>query len=379
MNGHKIDATLAFMVQTLGGEKKWECIVHAHDFNRTKNVLIHKKIEILDEYLFINAFRVWLTKEQLAYLSRITQVRFISSLSKATALMNVAKRILEVEDVGLTGLGQGIAFIDTGIKRHCDFCLGEERIVFFKDFINDREKLYDDNGHGTFVAGVCSGNGALSAGKYCGIAPKSKIISLKALDKNGEASADKILKAMEWVYDNHRLYNINVVCMSFGSEPLGINDPIMSGAESLWKEGVTVVAAAGNSGPEYHTIKSPGVSSQIITVGGFDDNRNEEQFDEHFFEVADFSSRGPAFKRFKPDLIAPAVDIISCGTKKAYSRLSGTSVATPMIAGLCSLLYEKYPSLSPNDVKRILRSCAKQICFNRNLEGLGFPKMQGVL
>ena len=235
---------------------------------------------------------------------------------------------------------------------------------------------YDDNGHGTFVAGVCSGNGALSGGRFSGIAPQSNIFSLKALDKNGEASADKILKAMEWVYDNHRKNNITVVCMSFGSEPLGLNDPIMSGAESLWRDGVVVVAAAGNSGPEFQTIKSPGVSRTIITVGGFDDNRIEEKIERRFFEIAPFSSRGPAFKSFKPDLVAPAVDITSCGRDKVYTRLSGTSVATPMIAGLCALLKEYNQNLSPNEIKRKLLASCQPICFNRNLEGYGFPNIE---
>ncbi|MBQ8909338.1 MAG: S8 family peptidase [Clostridia bacterium] len=376
MNGRKVDDKLLLEVNSLSCEKKWECIVHANDFARTKNILKNNDIQIIDEYLFIKAFRVIVNKRQLTYLSRITQVRFISSLSKATALMHVSKKVLGVDDCRLSGKGQTVAFIDTGLAPHADFYLGENRIEVFKDFINNKQTCYDDNGHGTFVAGVCSGGGALSAGRFSGVAPQSKIISLKALDKHGEASADKILKAMEWVYDNYKKYNIKVVCMSFGSEPLGLNDPIMSGAESLWQEGITVVAAAGNSGPEYQTIKSPGVSSKIITVGGFNDNRMEEVVDENFFEMAEFSSRGPAFKRFKPDLVAPAVEITSCGIKKPYCNLSGTSVATPMIAGMCLLMLQQNCSLTPNEIKRRLLYSCRPICFNRNLEGFGYPSIK---
>ena len=220
---------------------------------------------------------------------------------------------------------------------------------------------------------MCCGSGALSGGKFSGVAPQANIISLKALDKNGEASADKILNAMEWVYNNHKEYNIRVVCMSFGSEPLGFNDPIMKGAEALWREGVVVVAAAGNSGPEFQTIKSPGVSSQIITVGGFNDNRIEDEFDKNYFEIAKFSSRGPAFSRFKPDMVAPAVEINSCGIGNKYVKLSGTSVATPMIAGFCALILEAKPFYKPNEIKRILLSSCKPISYNRNLEGFGYP------
>lgn len=376
----KIDSRLFYIVSLLDEDKKWECIVHANDFSRTKSILLHNKIKILNEYLFIKSFHVLASKGQLSTLTKTSQVKFISSVSKASMQMDVAKDILGVRDLGLCGQGVTIAFIDTGIIEHGDFCFGEKRIKYFKDFVGEKEKAYDDNGHGTFVAGVCAGNGALSCGKFSGIAPKAKIISLKALNSKGEASADKILSAMEWVYENHKDFNIKVVCMSFGSEPLGFNDPIMKGAEALWNAGVVVVAAAGNSGPEYNTIKSPGVSNQIITVGGFNDNRiKESQYDEHYFEVAEFSSRGPAFQRFKPDLVAPSVDIISCGINASYTSLSGTSVATPMVAGLCALLIEKYPNLSPNDVKRGILSCCKPITFNRNFEGLGYPQIRKIL
>ncbi len=380
MINNKIDKTLLNIVEFLQDDKKFQCIVRAYDYKRLKSILLHRKIEILNEYLFIKSFRIYATRKQIIGLSNLSQVKFISSVSTASALMNVARKILGSEELQLTGEGVTIAFIDTGVTMHGDFCIGKRRIKYFKDFINNKEHPYDDNGHGTFVAGVCSGNGALSGGKFSGVAPRSNIISLKALNGLGEASADKILNAMEWVYLNHNEYDIKLVCMSFGSDPLGLNDPIMSGAEALWKEGLVVVAAAGNSGPEFQTIKSPGVSSQIITVGGFDDNRIDiDSFNENFFEVADFSSRGPAFSRYKPDLVAPSVDIVSCGREKAYTTLSGTSVATPMVAGLCALLLEQNSKLKPIEVKRLLLSCCKPISYNKNLEGFGYPQFKKII
>lgn len=376
MNRQKIDSSLLAVAKALGWQKKIDCIVKAYDFERLKKIFLHRKIEILNEYLFIKSFQVRLRGQEISALSNLTQVSKIYSVSTASALMNVAKKILNVDSASLTGKGVTVAFIDTGLCRHIDFIAGKNRIKLFKDFVSDKSLCYDDNGHGTFVCGVCSGNGMLSGGKYSGVAPQSEIVSLKALSSKGEAGADKILNAMQWIYDNHKKFDIKIVCMSFGSEPLGYNDPIMSGAEALWKEGVVVVAAAGNSGPEFQTIKSPGVSNRIITVGGFDDNRiDEESFDEKFFEVASFSSRGPSFNRFKPDLIAPSVDITSCGLNNDYVKLSGTSVATPMVAGMCALLLQARPALTPNQVKNIILSSCHPICFNKNLEGLGYPKL----
>jgi len=377
MKKEKIDRSLLLVVDALNESKKVECIVKAHDYQRLKGYLQKKNIHILHEYLFIKSFKIELNKKELSSLSNLTQVEFIYSISNACALMNVAKKVLNCEDKQLSGKNSTIAFIDTGLSSHLDFMLGQNRLVHFEDFVNGRKYHYDDNGHGTFVSGVCVGNGGMSGGRYSGIAPQAKIISLKALNGEGEATADRILDAMEWVYNHHEEYGIDIVCMSFGSEPLGYNDPIMSGAEALWKCGIVVVAAAGNSGPEFQTIKSPGVSGKIITVGGFDDNRlDDDTYSEDFFEIANFSSRGPAFQRFKPDLIAPSVDIISCGLKKAYTTLSGTSVATPMIAGMVALLKEENPNLKPDEIKRILLTSCKSITFNRNLEGFGYPRLK---
>ena len=336
-----------------------------------------KNIHIENEYLFINAFLCQASQTEIVSLSNSVVVDFVFSVSTATSMMYVAKKILKTEKLLLWGDSVGVAFIDTGIAPHCDFMIGKNRVKVFKDFVNQKSEMYDDNGHGTFVCGVCSGCGVLSKCKFSGVAPKSDIFALKALNDKGEASANKILDAMEWVYDNHKQKGIKVVCMSFGSEPLGANDPIMLGAEALWKDGVVVVAAAGNSGPEFQTIKSPGISSKIITVGGIDDNRYDgENFNKDFFEIAQFSSRGPAFRKVKPDVVAPSVDIISCGIKDAYTTLSGTSVATPMVAGLACLLVEKYQDASPTQIKEILLSASQPLGFDMNLEGYGLPSLE---
>lgn len=377
MINFKIDRILLNKAKMLGHGEKIQCIISTDRFERLKKFLERKKIDVLDEYLFINSFLVSVTRDQVKYLASLTQVNYIYSVGTTSMMMYVSKKILGVDKIDLNGKGVTVAIIDTGIFPHKDFLVGEKRIKGFIDFVNGKNSPYDDNGHGTFVSGVLAGNGASSSLKFSGVAPQSDIYALKALDKNGEAYSNKILDAMEWIFDHHKENGIKVVCMSFGSDPLGYNDPIMAGAEALWREGITVVAAAGNSGPENQTIKSPGVSRKIITVGGFDDNRfNENLYDEKFFEIAEFSSRGPSFRSFKPDLIAPAVDIISCKVNGGYTMLSGTSVATPMVAGLCSLLIQKHPNLTPDEVKREILSTCSPLTYNRNSEGFGIPKIK---
>ncbi len=376
MNIAKIDKRLLSEIAVLNIQKKVPCFVFGRNFQKMKNMLCEKKIHIVDEYLFINSFYCLASQNEISMLSKASSVDFISSLASVSCLMNVSRKILKTDKIPFAGRNVGVAFIDTGVSNHADFLIGKPRLKIFKDFVSGKKEFYDDNGHGTFVCGVCSGNGVMSKFKFSGIAPQSEIVALKALDEKGEASANKILNAMEWVFDNHKKQNIKVVCMSFGSEPLGMNDPIMLGAEALWKDGVVVVAAAGNSGPEFQTIKSPGVSSKIITVGGIDDNRyDENSFNRKYFEIADFSSRGPAFRCVKPDVVAPSVDIISCGTKTNYRTLSGTSVATPMIAGIVCLVLESKTDATPDQVKKIILRSSHPLGFDKYLEGFGLPEL----
>ena len=375
----KLDFFLRQKTNALSKDQKLICLVKTNKFEKLKDHLKEKNIKILNEYLFIKSFCIISTLDEILRLTDLVEVECINSNVTASALTYLSKKILHTDKTSLTGKGVNFALIDTGTAPHLDFCLGENRIKGFVDFVGGKSLPYDDNGHGTFVCGVVSGSGAESALKFSGIAPQSNIFSLKALDKNGEANSSTILSAMEWLFDNHKKQNIKVVCMSFGSQPLGYRDPIMAGAEALWKDGVIVVSAAGNSGPEFQTIKSPGVSPKIITVGGLNDNRVDEiSYNEEFFEVAEFSSRGPAFNRFKPDLIAPAVDIKSCEKNGGYTVLSGTSVATPMVAGIVCLMLEKYKDITPDEAKRRLLRACRPITYNKNLEGYGIPDFEKI-
>lgn len=376
----KIDPILIQSVRTENlADNQLDCVVYSNNYFRTKNYLSNmQNCTIFGEFPFIKCFAVSICPSKIGILSSINHVSYIASQAKVFAQTSIAKQVMNIDllaNQGFAGKGITIAFIDTGIGSHLDFLVPKNRIILFKDFINHEEVPYDDNGHGTFVISVAAGSGLLSGRKYSGIAPEANIIALKALDSKGETGAFTILEAMQWVFDNHRKYNIKVVCMSFGSQPLESGDPLIAGAEALWNEGVIVVAAAGNSGPERETIKSPGVSSKIITVGALDDGRDDSgNFDRSKFKIAEFSSRGPAYNFFKPDLIASGVNLTCASNreKEFYTKMSGTSVATPLIAGVSALLAEKFKNISPIDVKGLLiRNCTR-LTGDRNMEGFGY-------
>lgn len=242
-------------------------------------------------------------------------------------------------DESLDGSGVTLCVMDTGVSPHLDLSVPRERIVHFVDMINESAEPYDDNGHGTFVAGVAAGNGNASARKTAGVAPKANIVGVKVIDDSGESGTFKILDGMQWLFDNFRRYDIRVVCMSFGAEPLEYADPLKIGVEMLARSGLIVVCASGNSGAG--SLKSPAISTEVISVGAVDKNLN----------VASFSSRGYYGGAYRPDVYSQGVDVAGIQVGGTYGKMSGTSVSAPYVAGACCLLCQKYRKLTPYQAK----------------------------
>lgn len=232
-----------------------------------------------------------------------------------------------------------LCVMDTGVSAHLDLSVPRERIVHFVDMIGEQSEPYDDNGHGTFVAGVAAGNGNTSAKSVMGVAPRANIVGVKVIDKSGESGTFKILDGMQWLFDNFRRYDIRVVCMSFGADPLEYADPLKIGVEMLSRSGLIVVCASGNSGKD--SLKSPSISSEVISVGAVDKNMN----------VAAFSSRGYYGSAYRPDVYAQGVDALGIQVGGTYSKMTGTSVSAPYVAGACCLLCQKYRKLTPYQAK----------------------------
>ena len=141
-----------------------------------------------------------------------------------------------------TGKGIGVALLDTGIYPHMDF---GDRIYAFADFISYRKLPYDDNGHGTCVAGILGGSGEASMGKYKGMAPGCSLIGLKVLDRFGNGNKEDILAAFQWLMNHREEYRIRVVNISVGTTYRTRNDKdvLVRGVEQLWDQGLVVVAS----------------------------------------------------------------------------------------------------------------------------------------
>ena len=262
-----------------------------------------------------------------------------------------------------TGKGIGVVMLDTGIYPHIDF---GDRIWGFCDFVSNKKQIYDDNGHGTCVAGILGGSGAASGGRYRGMAPECGLVALKVLDRFGNGSRVDVLRAFSWIIKNREQYRIRVVNISVGTTYRTRNDhdDLVRGVEKLWDEGLVVVAAAGNQGPDPGSVTAPGCSKKIITVGSSDMLTGERAV----------SGRGPTFECVcKPDLVAPGKRITACAPGKGnpYGVKSGTSMSTPLVSGAVALALQKDPLLTNVDIKMMLRDSYVDMGLPRNLQGWG--------
>ena len=338
----------------------------------------HTRCELRKHFQFINACSATVTAAALEdLLTNCNRIKKVYYNYEVRALLDVATPAINAENIirnntRLTGSGVTIAVIDTGIYQHDDL---EGRIVGFQDFINNRTEAYDDNGHGTHCAGDAAGNGAMSGGLYRGPAPNASIIGVKVLNKLGSGSLETVMEGVQWCIENKDSLGIDILSMSLGAQAnpsyrQETDDPMVEMVNKAWDAGMVVCVAAGNSGPNNRTIASPGISSKIITVGAMDDKNTLPREDD---TIASFSSRGPTiYNVVKPDIVAPGVNIISLRSPgsyidklqknarvgEGYISLSGTSMATPICAGVAALMLENNPNLSPDDVKNILKSNA---------------------
>lgn len=331
----------------------------------------------------INAIVIEIDENNLDSLKELKCLKTVFQNTHITMQMDTARKTVNaniVQENGYTGKGIGIAILDTGISPNNDFLYPQNRILAFKDLINNKAKPYDDNGHGTHVAGIAGGSGINSNGKYRGIAPDCNFIGVKVLNNEGKGNASDVLAGLQWVMDNKEKYNIKVANLSIGTSNTSSNDPLVKAVENMWDRGVIITIAAGNDGPKKHTISSPAISRKVITIGASDDNITANVWGNN---LINFSGRGPTLECIvKPDILAPGVNIISCLSNsvskqsneivdKNYFSLSGTSMSTPIVSGAIALLLEKYKDLKPDDVKLMLKKCCKNLHLPKNQQGWG--------
>lgn len=300
----------------------------------------------------------------------------------------------------LDGNGVGVAVIDSGIADHPDLHSSadssQSRVVYSESFVPGVSSASDQYGHGTHVAGLIGGNGVSSSKFYSGIAPGVNLLNLRVLDARGAGSDSTVIAAIQRAIELKNTFNVRIINLSLGRkvyESYAL-DPLCQAVEAAWNAGIVVVVAAGNAGRDntygtngYATIAVPGNDPYVITVGADNASGVSSRF---YTKAASFSSKGPSLLDHiaKPDLVAPGNRVVSLRVpgstldvqypsmavwalqdcngalncqpvfNKSYFRLSGTSMATPIVTGAAALMIQHDPTLSPDQVKARLMKTA---------------------
>ena len=273
-----------------------------------------------------------------------------------------------------------VALLDSGVSRHPDL---RGKVVGFRDFVGRRNLMYDDNGHGTHICGIICGSGEMSGGKMKGMAPQSRLVVGKVLDKKGDGQAQHMMEGLDWILESRERFGIKVLNISVGIGEM--NDKwkeklLRQKIEEVWDAGIVVVCAAGNKGPGDGSISSVCASEKVITVGCHDGSFCQENPK----RCETYSGRGKLLDRVrKPDLVAPGTNIVSCSVdyyrKGAYTKKSGTSMATPVVTGAIALLLQRFPGMSNEEVKRKLTYTADDLGLPWNQQGWGMVNVKKLL
>ena len=306
----------------------------------------------------------------------------------------------QLHSLGITGQGINVAVIDSGLWESAaplrNNTRGEPRVVARFDAISGLENqlLVDESGHGSHMASVLAHSGVAGTDeerRFKGIAPDAGLVPVKVFDASGNGDFLDILRGIQWVLENRERYNIRIMNLSLAAEPRFPywEDPINQAVMKAWQAGIVVVAAAGNEGPEWGSVGSPGNNPYIITVGAVTDSWTSKDYSDDY--IPDFSSRGPTQTgHVKPDLVAPgghmtgitppnstmATDNPNWFLASGDFVSTGSSQSAAVVAGISALLLQVDTSLTNENIKCLLTTSARP-AINRNGKLSYSPFTQG--
>src|SRR3954453_12709162 len=311
--------------------------------------------------------------------------------SQAGSLYTIANQVTGASTMwkaGYTGQGVDVAVVDSGVVP-VEGLDRTGKIVYGPDLTQESgtpTQNLDTYGHGTHMAGIIAGRDAAAtttsgnASDFVGMAPDSRIVSIKVADAKGQTDVSQAIAAIDWVVENgHKNgLNIRVMNMSFGTDgnQSYVYDPLAYAAEMAWRSGIVVVVAAGNDGNNVLRLNNPASDPYVIAVGSDSANGTATTADD---TVSAFSNNGNGSRN--PDLIAPGDHVVSLRDPGSYLdttypaarigdrlfRGSGTSQAAAVVSGSAALLLSQRPDLTPDQVKALLTGTASR------LPGVGTP------
>ena len=297
---------------------------------------------------------------------------------------------LNKNDLNYSGNNIKIGLVDSGVYPHTDLLSPNNKIEDFFDLVNGFTHPYDDNGHGTAMAGIICGSGTSSNNLYKGIATSSKIVCYKAFDKLGKGYASDILYSIESLIKISSSKNIRILCLPF--ELLNHNYFIIDAFNSLFNVAINnkiiPIVPSGSNNYLNNNIMGISVLKNCLTVGGIETQSKTPYI---------YSSKGPYSKITKPDLVSSCTNITSLNSDTSYisekdgiklypkkldtnyKSFSGTSISVAFISAVCALLLEHNNSYSFNDLQSILKLACDRKDLSKDNVGEGILNINRIL
>jgi hypothetical protein len=342
--------------------------LHQSAINSLKTTLALPIIKREFYKIFVGA-AIRVPRAMVSQISSLNYVKKVHIDVQVKALLDHSVHKIHADSVWIKLGAQGdsvvVGIIDSGID-YSDTLLGggfgpSYKVIGGYDFVNNDADPMDDYGHGTHVAGIVAANSV----HLKGVAPHAKLMAFKVIDHNGEGTESTVLAGIEGATDPNDDGNSNdmvdVVNMSLGGVG-SPDDPVSVAVDNAVSLGMTFCVAAGNL-YNYYAISSPGTARSAITVGAVDEYDN----------IAMFSSKGPNtdILSIKPEVVAPGVNILSTVPGNNTERKSGTSMATPHVAGVCALLKSLHRNWSPAQIKSAIMTTALDLGQDIMAQGAG--------
>jgi subtilisin len=274
---------------------------------------------IKQHYHIVPAIAIEIPERMIPYLKALKQVSYVEDDAEVKAIgQTVPYGITKVKADQVhsynTGSGVKVAVIDTGI----DLTHSDLQVYGGANIINSNSTANDDNGHGTHVAGIIAAQDNDIG--VVGVAPEAQLYAVKVLDSSGSGTWSSVISGIQWAIDNH----MDIINMSLGSS--SGSTTLKQACDKAYNAGILVVAAAGNSGTTSTTANNviyPAAYDSVVAVAAVDSTSTR----------ASFSSTGS-----QVEVAAPGVDVYSTYKGNAYKTLSGTSMASPHVAGVAALV-----------------------------------------
>ncbi len=300
------------------------------------------------------------------------------------SLTRVREEVLGKLATADAGAGIDIALIDTGVAPVAGLDL-PGKLVHGPDLSLEGGSALahvDTHGHGTFMAGIIAGDDGVDGG-FLGVAPGSRLVSLKVAGADGGTDVVQLIAAIDWVVEhrNDAGLDIRVLNLSVGVPSVTDHrhDPLAAAVERAWDAGIVVVAAAGNQGETETDLDSPALDPYVIAVGATESETGRDDDD----IVPAWSARGDGVRN--PDVVAPGRSLLSLRAPGSssdvahpearvgdrFARASGTSEAAAVVTGSVAVLLAQRPDLTPDQVKALLMDTAVDLPHPANVDGHG--------